>query len=172
MWCWTGKKYQSTWIRPELPGSKHAGLRRLWAAGTRLSRGGAAVPAAGWPEGACLELEHPEQQMAAVCGTNPKLGDPFYFREEYPNPSRWALSWLTHLGAVQLSLSINVSGYSTCNKFKKTEHLYNRSTKKDYNSNVASHSLCIITVLESYSLSIYSFLLKGTIIPTTQHAMP
>lgn len=70
------------------------------------------------------------------------------------------------------ALSINVSDYSTCNKFMKTEHLYNRSTKKDYNSNVASHSLCIITVLESYSLSIYSFLLKGTIIPTTQHAMP
>lgn len=84
-----------------------------------------------------------------------KLKEYFHLRKQYPSHKRWHLFGLMYYWAFKLSVSINKSDYSTCNKLKNSEHLYNRCTKKDCNSNVVSHSLCIVSLKKPFSFHLF-----------------
>lgn len=84
-----------------------------------------------------------------------KLSEHLYFRKQYPSHKQWHLFRLMYYWAVKLSVSINQSDYSTCNKLKKSEHVYSRCTKKDYKSNVTSFSLYIRSLKKPFSFHLF-----------------
>lgn len=93
---------------------------------------------------------------ASRCGKQkPKLSAHFHLRKEYSSYKQWHLFGLMYYWALKLLVSINKSDYSTRNKLKNSEQLYNRCTKKGYNSNVASHSLCIISLKKPFSFHLF-----------------